>query len=781
MVSAWIASAREHSGHQREQNLENIGPAVQLIPDDVLSLIRTYLSVPFEAQDLHEPFDVEEHIPALDLDDYGPIVESLGMLPDYQIETLELVRDLADKNLDGQYDSYKAETLVRSLVSPLKKSPELVMQVLSELLHWCKSQQLGETEAKLAATAASEILKAAHEYHHSFRDTFTVGERPLLSTPEVHKLRDLGSAIFKTLIAKRSPNLQMLALEIAESVGESPMGRTGEADIPLAARVAEDRKTVLEGFDDLLNTFVDFGLLSKLEKLLFQWWSQEKKGANKAFDILSEIPRTPEFRLFKRYVDPDYVIDSMADVSRKAPSSRVWNWWWDSGMHDQWRSNTVSEQALAKELSDKYGSKPKILDFLMRMDELLTQYDPWSEPKVLEYWVDRKPKAFMALLPQREWEKVPVRFKGQITSSLAKHRKEHITEVGKEILAGLPDVHFRRLVDYIRILVENSIAYKDVRNIVLEIAKKGNANVRTTLIGGCYSLLRETKDKDSLFEIMYHATQPPWDTRLVGELGFCLRAMASWPLKNRDFETRLKTSLHSAIHTLPKLDHREIEVIKFCLGDAIEMWLQFLDRRFAFASEAREKGIGQSRFRAIPFRGLEHLAKIIHDFAQFNIFMEHVVRWNKRGDPWTFYLGYLLKPLRNLSSSDGESYFSKWLKRQLTIKDRESFEAFLGVIQLCDFEVIDKEIMFQLLLAGEELGMLAKAQSVFRSLLYTGAWSCKIGEIPDSLSHRKTLLNGLIERSRPGQVKTFLKQCLRSTEKRIENHLAEHEEFLEQG
>ena len=60
---------------------------------------------------------------------------------------------------------------------------------------------------------------------------------------------------------------------------------------------------------------------------------------------------------------------------------------------------------------------------------------------------------------------------------------------------------------------------------------------------------------------------------------------------------------------------------------------------------------------------------------------------------------------------------------------------------LSKLEVIDKEIMFQLLLVGEELGMRDKAQSVFRSLLYTGAWSCKIGEIPDSLSHRKTPSN----------------------------------------
>ncbi len=780
MVGAWIASAGEHGGRQREQNIENIGPAVHLIPDDVLSLIRTYLYVPFEAQDIPAPFDVEEHVPALDLDDYGPIVESLGMLPDYQVETLELVRDLADKSLDGQYDNYKTETLIKSLVSPLKKSPELVMQVLSELLHWCKSQQIGEIEAKLATTAASEILKAAHEYHHSFRDTFTVGERPLLATPEVQKLRDLGLAIFNVLIGKRSPNLQMLALEIAESIGESPMGRTGEADIPLAARVAKDRKTVLERLDDLLDTFVDFGLLSKLENLLFHWWSQEKKGADKALDILSKIPRTPEYRLFRRYIDPDYVIDSMADVSRKAPSSGVWNWWWDSGMHDQWRSNTVSEQGLTKELSDRYVSKPEILDFLIRMNELLEPYDPWSEPKVLEYWVDGKPKAFIALLPQTDWQRVPVRFKGQISSSLAKHRKEHITEVGKEIVAGLPDVPLRRLSDYVRILVENSIPYQDIRDVVLEVAKKGNTNVRTTLIGACYSLLKKTRDKDSFFEIVYHAAQPPWENRLVGELGFCLRATDSWPLKSQDIQTRLKTRLHSAIHTFPKLGHREIEVIKFCLGDAIEMWIQFLDHRFAFAAEAREKGNRRSGFREIPFRGLEHLAQIIRDFAQFDTFMKHVVRWNKKGDPWTFYLGYLLKPLRRLSSSDGETSFLIWMKRQLTSKDKESFEAFLGVIQLCDFEVIDKAIMFQLLLVGEELGMLDKAQSVFRSLLYTGAWSCEIGEIPDPLSHRKTLLNGLIERSRPGQVKTFLKQCLRSVEKRIDNHLAEHEEFLEQ-
>lgn len=402
MVSAWIASAREHGGHQREQNLENIGPAVQMIPDDVLSLIRTYLSVPFEAQDLAAPFDMEERVPALDLDDYGPIIESLGILPDYQIETLELVRDLADKNLDGQYDNYKAETLIKSLVLPLRKSPELVRQVLSELLQWCKSDQLDATEAKLATTAASEILKAAHEYQHSFRDTVTFGERPLLSTPEVLKLRDLGLAIFNVLIGKRSPDLQMLAIEIAESIGESPMGRIREADIPLAARIAQDRKTVLEVLDGLLDKFADFGPLSKLENLLFHWWSQGKKGTNKALDILSNIPRPPEYRLFKRYIDPDYVIDSMADVLSKAPSSGVWNWWWDNGMHDQWRGNTLAEQGLAKELSDKYVSKPKVLGFLTRMDELLTPYDPWSEPRVLECWVDRKPKAFMALLPQTE-------------------------------------------------------------------------------------------------------------------------------------------------------------------------------------------------------------------------------------------------------------------------------------------------------------------------------------------------------------------------------------------
>ncbi len=761
LVNRWINQSREHGWHERTENLKNIRPASTLIPSKVINLIYAYLSNPIREKNSSM---------SVTLDDYGPLIQSVGMHPDYQIEILELVRELAESDLDGHYDNYKTDNLMKNLVSPISKAPVLIEKVLNRLLELCESQSLVETEARLAMIAASEILASAHEFHELYKDKFTIGEKPLRSTPQVEKLRDIGLKIYKALIDKKdSPTFQILGLEIAESIGTSRMGQWDERRLPLGDRIARDRRTVLQILDRLPTECSNFEVLSKLEDLLFRWWAQKERGADRALKILPEITRPPEYRFFKRHTCPEFLIEDLPELLKEAPKKGIWNWWWDHHADARWNQDTSALVKLAQELCEIYRHSDEILKFLIDMSKLITPYNGHTYPPVIRYWVDKNPEPFVELSSGPRWDQVPIIFKGQISSGITKHREEHISEVEEEILSSLPDAKLERLHDFVSLLLEYSVPYSKVKRSFLKMAEYGSTAVRGSLIDNCYFLLRGTQDKGSLFEIIHQATKLPLDQYFFPNLAFCLHASESWPRKDVELEKKLKRNLESIAAGFQKLKHYEIEILDFCLGGNIDSWLQFLENRFDIASGIRRGEKEGAHIEALPYDGIKSIKNWIKSYSDFSKVIDKVDEWDERVDTLISDPLKLLTPLKELDFEKGKEYFAIWMKEKLSRKNQKELKTALKMISIFGSADLDEEIYYQLLETGLGLGMFEITKSAFRSLLGIGYSFVSYDIVNFEHAEKRKLCQRIIHKSAAKEINFFLRQCVKSLEKHVQN------------
>ena len=192
-------------------------------------------------------------------------------------------------------------------------------------------------------------------------------------------------------------------------------------------------------------------------------------------------------------------------------------------------------------------------------------------PPVVRYWTEMEPAPFIELSGDDRWQNLPIRFKGQVSSGIAKHRPEHIYEVEEEVVSALPDARAERLHDLLTLVVENAIPFEKIRPSLMEIANKGSVTLRSILISESCFLLKGSQDRASLFEIMErviaHPMDPPVDRHFIDNLAYILAASKNWPSSNSELEKRVKSKLEAIIAASEKLDYDEIEIASFCFGD----------------------------------------------------------------------------------------------------------------------------------------------------------------------------------------------------------------------
>jgi len=762
LVNEWIIKCGEHGAYKRQENLENIRPASLLVTGNIIKLIRAYLSTPVKN---------ERSLNHVTLDDFGPIIESIGRHPDYQIEVLELLIDLAEVNLSARYNSYKNDSLVKSFVSPLSKSPTLIEEVLCRLIGLCESGSLSKTQAYLAATAASEMMAAAYEYHNFLEDEdkLTIGYKVLRDTSEVNRLRDLGLKIFGALLSKDDhPYFQILALEIAESIGKRLRGEIDEKNIPIAERLAKDRSVVLKSLRNIPMETESFAVLSKLEDLLFKWWANDKSGCEDALGILKKIPRSPEYRFFKRHADPDFFIDDMDRLIKEAPKMGVWNWWWEHYHKKVSFGQDIPElKNLAKDISEIYRDVDGIFLFLKEMNEAIAPYRHVSSLQLVRYWVDLNPSPFIDLSMSPKWMEIPTMFKGQISSGIAKHRKEHIKEVEREVLDSLTKTEIYKLNDFTRLLSENEIVLDDFKNTFLEIGKKGSTVIRAALIVQCLYLVMESKDKCFLLEIIINATYPPLDEHYINELAFCLHAMRDWDCEYLEQEKEFKKYLSSLLAQFEKLEYHAIEILEYCLNQKIDLWLQFFENRLTVASEIREVKEDFDRFITFPYDGLEPMCESVKSYSDFCKLVDKVNEWNERNDTLNLDPIRLLTPIRSLNFEHGTEYLMHWLNDKFDMREKDEFSRIMEILTFLEIDDLDIEIYLRLLEIGDDLDMFEKAKSCFLSL--SGISHLIIFEMGNDylINSRKELCERILdsnETNKPG-IRFFIRECIERLEK----------------
>ena len=769
VIRGWIHSAKDDTSWRRVEKLTHLQKVAHLAPSESLNLIYTYLE---DFQSLNG----ENSHP--NLDDFGPVVERLSLQPGLQIETLKLIKRLEHLALQGVFDTYKPSGLIRFLVSPLHRPTSMIKDVFNQLLAWVEIEPISLIDAELASAAAKEILSAGHEYTESFQDKFTFGERILNSTPGVIGLRKIAINIFQALL--KNKEYRRAAVEIADEIGSSRMHGINERDIPLGAQIAIDRHTVLTEISALHLNQLSCVELSAIEDLLLKWWLMNKPGTEHAVNILRRLERSTKYRFIRRYISPDWVVDNFEHILQEAPAEDRWAWWWDSKGSLSSQGDLAEIQHLALQLSEEYTNANQIKELLIDVESAIVPLNPWPNPPILQFWVDQNPEAFLALAQPDEWQSIPPRFQGQISSAVVKYNQSYVQMKCRDILDKLPDIPGNELHDFMTMVTHNRSSYELLRETFFEIAKRGNNLNRGYFINRLYFYFEPTKDGDSYLKLICEATHDELTKAYCAHLAFSLHV-----LKNRDLnisDLRLLDSLRSKtrplLKDLEKLDHHARELVEFVCGSDLDEYVKFMEERIA--ATASESGTPRRGFAVVPYDGIPSIRTAIKDQEQFNKFVGKVIEWKTHDSLGRFDVSHLLSPISDMRNKSQESMLALWITSKLTAASEQSFNDVVSVMQLLEFGQLDENSYLLLLEIGSKINLFNRAKSVFQRYLESGEMQSQMGEVPPILNQKLEMCKRLIEQASPGIVKSYLQEAVRQIERSIIDHLDEDQDWLNQ-
>jgi hypothetical protein len=770
VIHGWIQSAKNDTSWKRVQKLKHLERIAHLVPFESFNLIHTYLN---DTQLLNS----EGSQP--NLDDFGPVIERLSLQPGFQIETLHVIKRLEELALQGRFDTYKPSRMIRYLVSPLHRSVSVIKDVLNQLLAWVQIKEVPLIDAQLAAEAAKEILSAGHEYTESFQDKFTIGERILNHTPGVIALRQIAIDIFRALL--RNKEYRRLALDIADDIGSSPMHRVDEQNVPLGDQIKIDRQTVLAEISAVDLNHLSCVELSAIEDLLLKWWLMNKPGTEHAVDVLGRLERSAKYKFIKRYISPDWVVDDFEHVRQEAPADDRWTWWWDSYGSPSSRRDSKDLQDLARQLSGKHKNANEIKEFLIDVESAIASFNPWPNPPILQFWVHQNPEPFLALAQPDEWNSIPPRFQGHISSAIVKYNQSYVEFKCRDILDKLPDIPGNELHDFMTMITVNRSPYEVLKETFFEIAKRGNNSSRGYFIYRLYFYFEPTKDGDAYLELICEATHDDLTKPYCDHLAFSLHALKrDWTISNRGLFENLRSKVRPLLKDLEKLDYHARELVEFVCGSDLGEYIGVIEEPIDAAKTASESRTPRRGFAVVPYDGIPSIRKAIKEQEQFNQFVGKVIEWKTHDSLGQFDVSHLLKSISDICNESQESMLALWITSKLTAASEQSFNDVLSVMQLLDFGHLDEKLYLLLLETGSKINLFNRAKSVFQWYLDSGAIENQMGEVPKIFNQKRDICKRLIEQATPGIVKSYLQERLREIDHSIIDHLDEDQEWLDQ-
>jgi hypothetical protein len=411
----------------------------------------------------------------------------------------------------------------------------------------------------------------------------------------------------------------------------------------------------------------------------------------------------------------------------------------------------------------------------------LLPFNPWPNPPILQFWVDQNPEPFLALAQPDEWNSIPPRFQGHISSAIVKYNQSYVEIKCRDILDKLPNIPGNELHDFMTMITVNRSPYELLKETFIEIAKRGNNSNRGYFIYRLYFYFEPTKDGDAYLELICEATHDELTKPYCDHLAFSLHALKrDWTISNRGLLENLRSKIRPLLKDLEKLDYHARELVEFVCGSDLDEYISFIEARIDAARAASESGKPRRSFAVLPYDGIPSIRNAIHSQEQFNKFLGKIIVWDSRDSIGRFDVSYLLKPMSDLRHENHESMLALWIKSALAASSEQSFKGVISVMQLLEFDQLDEDSYLLLLETGNKLNLFNQAKSVFHWYLESGAMQSQVGEVPPILNHKLDMCKRLVNQASSGVVKSFLQEALKQIEQSIIDHLNEDQEWLNQ-
>jgi hypothetical protein len=302
---------------------------------------------------------------------------------------------------------------------------------------------------------------------------------------------------------------------------------------------------------------------------------------------------------------------------------------------------------------------------------------------------------------------------------------------------------------------------------LVTLIKKGTSEVRSAVVFNLYFLFEKSKDIETLLRLLNLTVR--LERRLthsmIHSLAFIMHWIKRWATKKSKSTGDLQTALLPLLQEVPHIDWDVEELLDFSCNN-IDCVIDFIDYRFNQSMRLERK-----EFEAIPFNGIKSIGDKIHSYHDFKKLMERIIFWYKKDSLFRFYLKCLMKSLKPLA----HTYMGKYIEEQLRI---ENTEHALIASRFLEFTDNTYSIFLKILQKAFDSDFREKAKDIFDLVGYSDGWSAKSGEPLPALVSKKGILQKMYKEAKSGPVRSFIKECILSIERKIDDHMKEDEEFL---
>ena len=468
--SVWIQRVIRESkitpGYLRREHLEALFNFCHLVPGESLDLMYTYIDTPLPKNDNYLFLSPNRDI-------YGAVILPLIQTKFSRNEIFDILDYIHKMALEGQYFNYKVESLVSETVSPFYNTFEEIRETLTLL-----EQRLdtgNEFSIIALGKALSEVLQGAHEMSYlSAPNTVTWGTQLVPATSIVLETRDHAISMVKRMLRHQSVQVRRKAIEISSEIGF----KFGMSESALSERIAEERRILLVEFERVIPHETDYGVLSDIESLLFQWWQYKSPGTEGAESILKAFPRPMEYIIygFLFYSRPLLLSFDPETMPSGKEERRKWCLSVMPGFAIPEDIFTEFSEPIVSFLSTKYPE-----DSVIPLFQELQAYQERPDfgyhrlELLLSAWITKNPDMFLDLRGQEQaWSELPVEIKNAIDVGLCKQIPGLLESLADEILITAQEVDTKRIGTFIRLIVRYPPDENRARNWLIKLIDSGD-------------------------------------------------------------------------------------------------------------------------------------------------------------------------------------------------------------------------------------------------------------------------------------------------------------------
>lgn len=765
-------------------------------------IVRLVAIVPEQCIDVIDAFVQSNE--KLTTDDYGPAISGLVGITTLRDRVLKTIVAVHTKGIQGSYDNYRPQSLIRLCASPLHNSIQTIGETLKIANQWLNEPD--RTHMELLSAALCEVLAGTHEYNKYGILTVEFGEKALRDTPEVRELRQRAIGLLELMIGHSSVDVNLAAIAVAEKIGSMRTRSRDEDTLPLSVEIREERRLVTRRIGGLLSPRLHFMLMNKIEQLFLTWWAQRIPGTDEAERYLQNVPRNAEYITFSHYASSEFVVENFAELKSKAPTQGRWEWFVHTRMSRFDRSEDDFTE-LVSTLNQSFNSPQEVVQLLVRIDHAILISERRPSPPIVTRWVKINPPLFSAIQESNAlWQQVPEPFKNEILGARAEVNDAALFALAQEVLSKLPDTQITKAQLFLSSLgrhpIKQNVAFSrlartldrvesentallgfDMLRILNRVTRvfsrgpvtpmtvyewfailltKGNSVIRATaLLHLCpnvdklestYLLVRLTRLAVSKKMVLSDAMIRSLHILILNK-GERIRAFPSKTV------ACLRQELLDSLKHTARLDHEAQSLVEFASNQEIDTLIGFVESRIQISL-----GTNASEYQAIPFGGFGFLARMIISFDDYERLVSRTESWHQRGYIWRYHLKVLMEEL--CETAEVKPYAQEYVEKQL---EKQNIEAALAGCGYLPLDVATFNVFVRVGARAISCGKKVEIESLLHdATLPREAYVSLPGEPPRQLVERKELFLQMHLDANPMELNAILDDCIERIDEAIE-------------